>query len=699
LQQTRTGPVTAPDFRLLFDNAPIGIAVVNPDGTATYANPRLADLLGVPVAELVGASPVRFTHPSDLQSDFQLFQELLDGRRSFYELEKRYVRPNGDVIWCLLSVSVARHADGSAYTVAMIQDISASKQERERFQAAQQRMETILDSVRDGITVQDQSGKLIYANDAAAQLIGFPDAAEFFRADLTEILARFEVMDAAGNPMPLAELPGRRALRGDADPEQLLRYRIRQTGEEKWSLVKARKVDSAAGIMVVNAFHDVTQQLQQQEALQAREAKAQFLAEAGRILSSSLEYKKTLRAVAQLAVSRVADWCTVHMVDDTGSITQLEVAHSDPAMLELARDYERRYPPSPGDQRSAVNRVVSTGRAELHPRITPEMIEQAGRDADHVHLLKNLGLRSAMIVPLIGQQRLLGAITFISAESGRVYDESDLWLAQALATRAALAVDNAGLFERAEAANRAKSTFLATMSHEIRTPLNAIIGYCDLLDVGIAGPLQPQQQEFISRVHDSSRHLLHLINDILDFSRIEAGEMLIALEPISVAEICHDAVKLLKREAEQRAITLRIGTLEAEPPIVHADAGRVRQIILNLLSNALKFTDPGGVVDVTWGTQLTPPRETDLPDGAYAFVRIEDDGIGIGPDQLETIFQPFFQGEAGFTRTHGGSGLGLAISQQLAVLMNGRVTVASEKGAGSSFTLWLRAPDAESRSR
>ncbi len=689
-QQSPFVPLVNADFPLIFDSAPVGIAVLNADGAAVYVNPRLADFLGVAIEDLLGSTPARYTHPDDLASDISLFQQLIAGERTAYQIEKRYLRPDGAVIWGRLSVSGARLADGAPLTIAMVDDVTEAKAEQERHDAVQRRNAIILDSVRDGISVQDESGTLIYANDAAAHLMGFASADDIFKTDVRQITSLFDVMDAAGNPLSIEHLPSRRALRGETDPEQMLRYRLRATGEEKWSIVKARLVRVGSRAMVVNAFHDVTQSVKQRQELQEQEEKARFLAEAGQVLSSSLDYEATLRTVARLAVPRFADWCTIHMVDEAGVVTRLEIAHADPQRLQFAREFEEKYPPDPSEEaRSGVHRVVRTGKAELYPLITTEMIARTARDAEHLALLERLQLHSAMVLPLVGHGgRVLGAFTLISAESRRTYDESDLWLAQALATRAALAVDNARLLERAEAANLAKSAFLATMSHEIRTPINAIMGYSDLLEAGIAGPLNGRQQDYLHRIGESTGHLLRLINDILDLSRIEAGELAVERARIVATAIIGEAVRLIRAEADRSGITVYhvCGCLDS--PALLGDSGRVRQILLNLLSNAVKFTPQGGSIRVMCG-KAVPPGESGLASTEHVYMSVIDTGTGIPENQLEAIFQPFVQADNGLTRAHGGSGLGLAISRQLALLMSGQITVSSKRSEGSTFTLWL----------
>jgi PAS domain S-box-containing protein len=247
----------------------------------------------------------------------------------------------------------------------------------------------------------------------------------------------------------------------------------------------------------------------------------------------------------------------------------------------------------------------------------------------------------------------------------------------------------------AEEANRAKSVFLATMSHEIRTPINAVIGYADLLDMGLQGPLNDGQRGYLDRVRASSQHLLGLVNDVLDFAKIEAGEMGFTRQPAELRDSAAEAVAMVLPQAETRGVALRE---EPCPPgaTYLADPDRVRQILLNLLSNAVKFTRPGGEITVRCSPRAEPPAEARTAGaGPWSCIQVTDTGIGIAEEQLARIFEPFTQVDDTHTRTVGGTGLGLAISRRFARLMGGELTAVSHPGQGSSFSLWLPAAPTE----
>ena len=246
----------------------------------------------------------------------------------------------------------------------------------------------------------------------------------------------------------------------------------------------------------------------------------------------------------------------------------------------------------------------------------------------------------------------------------------------------------------AEAANRAKSEFLAVMSHELRTPLNAVLGYADLLDLGLGGALSAEQRKHVSRIRESGRHLLGLVNELLDLARVEAGRLSVEHAPHDAADAMEGALVLAQPLAEAKGLTIRDAVADAATEVrdLHylGDRDRVRQILANLLSNAVKFTEAGGTITAEVGVAAEPDQGTHLRGAPHwVYFRVSDSGVGIDPTQADAIFAPFVQAEGGHTRRRDGTGLGLAISRRLARLMGGDITLRSERGKGSPFTLWL----------
>jgi signal transduction histidine kinase len=407
----------------------------------------------------------------------------------------------------------------------------------------------------------------------------------------------------------------------------------------------------------------------------AAEQRWRILAEASRQLEISLDQYSRLRSFARFVVPTLADWCVIDIVAEDGGPERAEVAHRDSSKEVLLRELRQRDPVDDAPDHP-VSEVLRTGKPRLISEITDGMLKQIARDERHLQILRAIGYRSAMIVPLTARGRTLAAITLASSQDTHRFDPAQLDLATELANRAGLAVDNARLYTDLRLADQAKFNFLATMSHELRTPLNAIMGYTDLLLAGVVASVPPEAHDSLRRVQASAEHLLELIEQILTFSRAETGSDVLRVEPTDAVEIARNASHLIEPATIDKGLELRVIC----PPDLkmRTDQSKIRQILVNLLSNAVKFTERGSIeLEVT----------TESP--GWVVFHVRDTGPGIAADDLDKIFDAFWQAEQTITRRFGGTGLGLTISRRLARALGGDLTATSVLGEGSEFTLRL----------
>jgi signal transduction histidine kinase len=282
-----------------------------------------------------------------------------------------------------------------------------------------------------------------------------------------------------------------------------------------------------------------------------------------------------------------------------------------------------------------------------------------------------------MIVPIVALDQTLGAIALVSGRRDRRFDEQDLTLAEDIAARAALAVANARLYEEARKANKTKSDFLAVVSHDLRTPLTAIIGYVDLMEMGVPDPLPDATRQRLRRIRTSATHLQYLLNELLVFARLDSGREEVRLRDVDLCDVARDVAAVGEPLALERGLGFHLD-LPDNPINLRTDADKVRQVLLNLVGNSVKYTHHGEI-----RVELREPAER------LALIRVRDSGIGIAEQHRQQIFEPFWQIDPDQRSRDGGTGLGLSVVRRLVRLLGGDVSVESELGKGSTFTVTL----------
>jgi PAS domain S-box-containing protein len=473
----------------------------------------------------------------------------------------------------------------------------------------------------------------------------------------------------------------RRIVRSGRELNEEYRFR-RADGRYRWHLGRAVPLRDDRG--EVTRWFGTCTDIQDQKRVQQSLA---FLAEASKVLSESLDYEATLDRVARLAVPQVADWCMVDIVDPDGSIRRLAASHSDPEAEQRGRELWQRYPPGPQEDVGLV-KVLRTGCSELFTEMGEDFCRTVARDDEHFRLLSSFGIRSGMVVPLLARGRTLGAISLLMAESGRRCTEEDLVFAEDLARRAAFAIDNIRLLREVQEADRAKDEFLAMLGHELRNPLTPIRNAVQVLHLhDHRDPKLARARQVVER---QVRHMSRLVDDLLDVSRITRGRIELRKAVIDLTTVAELAADSSRQMIEERGHAFEL-SLPPQPVWVEADPTRVEQVIVNLLSNAAKYTEPGGRIALS--VEVEGKRErAEGPLSSAAVVKVRDTGIGIDPKVLRRIFEPFAQADRSLDRSQGGLGLGLTLVKRLVELHGGAVTVSSDGiGRGAEFAVHLPA--------
>ncbi|MFP5261268.1 MAG: PAS domain S-box protein [Blastocatellia bacterium] len=567
--------------------------------------------------------------------------------------------PAGKRVGEVLVTPMADEVDGSLHLIGAVHDITERKRAEEAILLSEKQYRTLADAVPQLVWMNNAEGMKKYFNERWQEYTGTRPEEHMDMSWLSVI-----------HPDDIQTVIEVRTKGVEAGEGYEFECRMRRAdGEYRWHICRVLPLKGDGGQVLqwfgtATDIHDI----------KLTEESTRFLAEAGSLLASSLDEEVTVKSMTHLAVPYLADWCLVDLLREDGSVERVPGRHGDPSkegwLAKLIQNYPYNYS---GDAESCASRVLRTGRPEIANEVADGW--PAADDPEHSRILRELGLGSYMVVPLVTRGRTLGAMSFMSARANR-YGASALALAQDLAHRAVLAIDNARLYREAQEANRVKDEFLATVSHELRTPLNAILGWAEILRAGKID--EAAKARALDTIVRNGKSQAQLIEDILDVSRIITGKLRLDVRPVGLASVINAAVDAMRPAAIAKDIDLRM-SLDDSAGVVSGDPGRLQQVVWNLISNAIKFTPAKGTVEVRL-------ERSD----SHAQVVISDTGVGIKPEFLPHVFDLFRQADSSYTRRHGGLGLGLAIVRHLVETHGGTIRAESAgEGEGATFTLRL----------
>ncbi|MFW6201472.1 MAG: ATP-binding protein [Gemmatimonadota bacterium] len=513
----------------------------------------------------------------------------------------------------------------------------------------------------DAIIMVDADQVIIFFNAGAEEIFGY-DAEEVIGRPLDVLLPeRYHAVhrrhvEEFGESVVAARRMGERSAivgrrrSGEEFPAEASIVRIELDGERVYSVV----------------LRDVTERRRD-------ERLKDVLAEAGSIFAASLDLDETLASVARLAVDHLGDWCIIYARDDDGEIRRTGAAHTDPERQPLLEELQRfRLDPAGPHPASA---AIETGEPQRLADIDDAFIDEVTENADHARVLRELGLRAAVAVPMVDRGRTFGALALYSSTDANAFGDHEVRLAQELGVRAALALDNARLYEEATRALKAREEVLRVVSHELGNPLSAI--FVGLKLVARTLPRADEEaRDAVEMIRESAGQLRRLIDDLLEVQRIEAGRLTVEPRELPLRSIVDRAVQQLEPLAEGKSIRLT-ASLPDDPPSLLADGDRLLQVFQNLVGNAVKFTSRGGDVRITAEVDGDGRGE-----GGRVVIAVADTGIGIPADGLPHVFDRFWQAER-----HGrhGAGLGLSIVKGIVEAHGGEIWVESEEGEGATF--------------
>lgn len=693
----RESQLNSQRFEKIFTSDMIGIIISDLEGNITEANDYFLNMVGYSREDLNrGLSWKMLTSPDSLDVSLNALNEVIKTgiARPF---EKEYLRADGRRVVC----SVAATRVNANQMLGFILDVTDAKRTQlAQLSESQIFLDSVVENIPNMIFVKDaKTLRFVRFNLAGEKLLGldsdhllgrsdfdlFPreQAEDFVKAD-REVLAGGVTVDIPEEPIQTPE--GVRLLHTKKIPI------FDQDGEAQYLLgisediTERRKADAQRLELMKSELA-----LSEAEKTAMRLA---FLSEASAALNRSLDIHAMLNTFARVLIRDMSSTCVIDILDEGGqSFDRLAVTRGSRSGMNSAidshivADFEKIE--MVADVETGPMSTLRNGRVQLHPLLEPTAIARALTPCpDQGAALNRHGAQSMLVVPILYGTRVLGAITLVAPDGYQAYDELDVSLAQDIAKRAAFAIENANLFSRANEASRAKSAFLANISHEIRTPLGAMIGFAELsLE---EGSLNPAQSEHIQKIVKNGQQLLRIVNDVLDISKVESDHLQVDRIDFSLSRLLDEVISLLRNQAESKGLELKLQKAPDLPDAISTDPLRLRQILINMIGNAIKFTEKGHVEVVASVDQKGADdgvSDKGSADGASLLAfRIRDTGLGINEVQARRLFEPFVQADESMARKFGGTGLGLHLSRKLARLLGGDVSLESSiHGQGSCF--------------
>jgi PAS domain S-box-containing protein len=649
----------------LAEAIPQQVWTATPDGTLDFVNRRMVEYFARPNDELLRIGWRDFLHPDDVERCAARWDAALASGEP-YEIEFRIRRGDDSAYrWHLGRALPVRGDDGSVVkwfgTNTDIDDQkgieSALRASEDRLAESEHRYRQILDSVQDMVFVKARGSVVVYANKATCAYYGL--SLEELRTDYSKgddptLVEQYLRDDArvfeTGETVEVAEEPNRR-----------------RDGEVRiFHTIKTPIFDADGGVAeLVGVSRDITDRKRTEEI-------TEFLPEASAILSSSLDLDVTLSNVARLVVPRAADWMAVDVL--TGEVIhRVTVHHVDPAKVELGWKLHRQRPPTLSDA-TGVGRVIATGTAEVVPEVSEALLEATGADEEARAVVRQLGLRAYMMLPLIASGHTLGAITLVYSESGRRIGDAEIAFAEELARRASYAVENARLFREAEESIRAREDLIAVVSQDLKAPLTTLLNDAGLLVRTLPSDVRIDRQKLDS-IRNLAERMQGFVHTLLDLEQIRAGRIAIDRTPQDPTALVLEALELNRAAARDRGIMVMRDT----PPrlSVSCDRRRVVQVISRLLGNAITLTPKGGRIVLRVAQH----------DSETAFA-VVDGGRPFTAEQLSHLFDRNFrlrEGEAEVT------GLGFAVCKGIVEAHGGRLSVERDPAGSNAYLFTIPA--------